>query len=132
MKASITNFFRHSNHQKTAREIEEELQFHIDKLERKYTQEGMSATEAKAAARRRFGNFAAVKQQCVNISRRNSLLQRVLRISYILLALIGFSIRISSSDLPVMHIGDSLIVIAIAGRLLLYVRGLSPRNPKCS
>lgn len=132
MKASITNFFRRSNHQKTAREIEEELQFHIDKLERKYTQEGMSATEAKAAARRRFGNFAAVKQQCVNISRRNSLLQRVLRVSYILLALIGFSIRISSSDLPVMHIGDSLIVIAIAGRLLLYVRGLSPRNPKCS
>ena len=132
MKTSIINVLRRSHHQKTAREIEEELQFHIDKLERKYTQEGMSATEAKAAARRRFGNFAAVKQQCVNISRRNSLLQRVLRVSYILLALIGFSIRISSSDLPVMHIGDSLIVIAIAGRLLLYVRGLSPRNPKCS
>jgi hypothetical protein len=132
MKASIINLLRRSNKQKTAREIEEELQFHIDKLERKYTQEGMSAADAKAAARRRFGNFAAVKRQCENISRRNSLLQRVLRISYILLALIGFSIRLSSSDLPVMHIGDSLIFIAIAGRLLLYVRGLSPRRPKCS
>ena len=50
----------------------------------------------------------------VNISRRNSLFQRVLRISYLLLALIGFSIRISSSDLPVTHIGDTLILNTLA------------------
>ena len=34
--------------------------------------------------------------------------------------------RIASTDLHVAHIGDTLIAIAVAGRLLLYVRGLSP------
>ena len=114
-----------ANRQQTALDVQEELQFHLDMLERKYTERGMPATHAKAAALRRFGNLERVKKQCVNINRRNSLLRRVLKTASIVIALTGLSIHILSSDTNIAHIGDTLIMIAVSSRLLLYVRGLS-------
>jgi hypothetical protein len=113
------------NCRKTAVDVEEELQFHIEMLERNYAQQGMSGAHAKAAALRRFGNFEKVKKQCVEISRRNSQLRRILKTSLIFIALF---VRTLSSDYRVARIGAMLIMIAIASRLLLYVRGLSSRN----
>ena len=109
-------------------DVEEELQFHIELLERKFTADGMSAADAKAAALKRFGNPDRIWNQCVEISRRNSPLRRTLKAFSILLALTGLAIRILSPDLKVAHIGDTLMMIAISGRLLLYVRGLSPQT----
>ena len=126
MKTVIVNLLTPTNRKKTAFDVEEELRFHIDTLERKYAQDGMAVGEAKAAALRRFGNLEAVKQQCVDIRRRNSLPRRVLKTILIVIALTGLSIRILSPDLKIAHIGDTLIMIAVSGRLLLYVRGLSP------
>ena len=122
---------------KTSVDVEQELQFHIEMLERKYTQQGMTVAEAKAAASRRFGNLETVKRQCVTIRERSSLLRRVLKISLILIALAGLAIHMLGSHYKVVRIGDTLIMIAIAGRLLLYVRGLTlpTRNsekPECS
>ena len=122
---------------KTSLDVEEELQFHIEMLERKYTQQGMSAAEATAAASRRFGKLETVKRQCVTIRKRSSPLQRFLKISLVLIALAGLAIHMLSSDYKVERIGSVLIMIAIAGRLLLYVRGLTlpTRNsekPECS
>jgi hypothetical protein len=115
-----------ANRKKTAFEVEEELQFHIEMLERKYTQQGMPDAHAKAAALKRFGNTERVKKQCVDISRRRSLFRRILKVSTILIALTGLAIHALSSDYQVARIGTVLIVIAVSGRLLLYVRGLSP------
>ena len=126
MKTAIANLFRLRTPQETAFEVQEELQFHIDMLECKYTQSGMSVTDAKAAALKRFGSLERVKTQCVDISRRNSLLRRVLKTSSIFIALTGLSIKILSSDYRVARIGGVLIMIAIAGRLFIYVRGLKP------
>ena len=126
MKLAIANLFKSSNRKQIVFEVEDELQFHVEMLERKYVQDGMSATAAKAAALRRFGSLERAMKQCVDIRSKNSLLRRVLKASLILLAITGFSIRILSSDLNVDHMGDVLIMIAISGRLLLYVRGLSP------
>lgn len=126
MKIEIPNLFKNSNRKQIVFEVEDELRFHIEMLERKYVQDGMSAPAAKAAALRRFGSIERAMKQCVNIRSRNSLLRRVLKTSLILLGLAGFSIRIISSDRNFDHIGDTLIMIAIFGRLLLYVRGLSP------
>ena len=109
----------------TAVEVEEELRFHIEMLERKYEQQGMPEAHAKAAALQRFGNLERVRNECVNISRRNSLLRRVLKTSSILIALTGLAIHTLSSDYRVARIGTMFITIAVAGRLLLYVRGLS-------
>ena len=112
--------------QRTALDIEEELLFHVEMLERKYIQLGMSAEEARTAALRRFGNLDRVKRQCVTISKRTSRLRRVLKTSSIFLILAGLSIRLTAFDYRVGRVGDTLIMIAIAGRFLLYVRGLSP------
>ena len=109
---------------KTPYEVDEELHFHIEMLERKYAQQGMSAANAKTAALRRFGNIEKIKKQCVDISRRSSLLRRVLKVSFIFIALTGLVIRVVAMDYKVARIGVVLIAIAIAGRLLLYVHGL--------
>ena len=115
-----------NRHQKTSLDVEEELQFHIEMLERKYVEDGMSAAAAKAAALRRFGSLEKAMKQCVDIRSRNSLVRRVLKISLIILALTGLSMRIISSRVNVHHLGDVLVMIAITGRLFLYVRGLTP------
>jgi len=128
MKNEIADLFKNFNRKQLVFEVEDELRFHIEMLERKYAQDGMSAAAAKAAALRRFGSLERAMKQCVNIRNRNSRLRRVLKTSLILIGLLGLSIRMLGSDLNVHHIGDILIMIAIAGRLLLYVRGLSPSN----
>ncbi|HKV34835.1 MAG TPA: permease prefix domain 1-containing protein [Pyrinomonadaceae bacterium] len=126
MKVALRNLLARLNRNKTAFEVEEELQFHIEMLERNYAQEGMSDAHARAAALRRFGNFERIKKQCLDISLRNTLLRRVLKASSILIALTGLVIRVSSTDYKVARLGTVIIMVAISGRLLLYVRGLSP------
>jgi ribosomal protein S14 len=126
MKIASVKLIMRPNRKKTAFEVEEELQFHIDMLERKYAQQGMSDAHAKAAALKRFGNTERIKNQCVDISRRHSLLRRILKISSILIALTGLAIHALSADYKVARLGTVLIMIAVSGRLLLYVRGLSP------
>lgn len=112
------------NRQKATFDVQQELQFHVDMLERKYTESGMSTAQAKAAAVKRFGNLEKIKRQCVDISRRNSLLRRVLKMFTILLGLTGVSICIVAANYKVTRIGTMLIMIAIFGRLLIYARGL--------
>ena len=128
MKIALANLFKNFSREQIVGEVEDELQFHIEMLERKYVQDGMSAAAAKAAALRRFGSIERAMKECVGIRSRNSLLRRILKTSLILLGLTGLCIRLLSSNLNVNHIGDILIMIAISGRLLLYVRGLSPSN----
>jgi len=126
MKSAIFNLLSRVNGNKISLDVEDELQFHVEMLERKYMQEGMRAADAQAAALRRFGNFQRVKKQCVEITRRSTLLRRFLKTSLILLGIAGLLISIGSSDYKVDRIGHVLIMIAITGRLLVYVRGLSP------
>jgi hypothetical protein len=126
MRIGLRNLLMRPSRRKTAFEVEEELQFHIEMLERKYAQQGMPGVHAKAAALKRFGNIERVKKQCVDISRRNSFLRRILKVSLILIALIGVAVVALGSDYKVVRIGTMLIMIAVSGRLLLYVRGLSP------
>ena len=46
------------------RDLEEELEFHLMMRERKNRASGIAAKDARAAARRRFGNVALVKEDC--------------------------------------------------------------------
>lgn len=113
-----------ANRNNPAFEVEEELRFHIEMLEHKYAQQGMCAADANAAAMKRFGNLERVQRQCVNISTRNSFVVRFLKASAILIALAGIAIQLSSSDYKIERMGHVLVIIAVLGRLLLYVRGL--------
>src|SRR5690348_11932078 len=128
MKIAIPNLRKRFGRNRTASDVEEELRFHLEMLECKYAQEGMSAVAAKAAARKRFGNLETVKQQCVQISTRSSGVRRILKTFSLFVLLAGLTIRILAANPQVAHIGDTLIMIAIAGRLLLYVRGLTPSS----
>ena len=130
MKIALRHLLTRPNRKKTAFEVEEELQFHIEMLERKYTQQEMSGAHAKAAASKRFGNLERVRKQCVAIRRRSSVLRRVLNTASILIALTGLAIHSLNSDYKVARIGTMLITIAVSGRLLVYLRGLSPNTPK--
>lgn len=121
MKTALRNLLMRK---KTASEVDEELQFHLDMLEARYAQQGMPDTHAKAAALQRFGNLERIRKQCVDIKRRNSLLPRLLKSSSILIALTGLAIRTLNSDYRVARIGTMLITIAVMTRLLVYVRGL--------
>ena len=126
MRVAIANPFNRGDRSRITRDVEEELQFHIEMLERKFAEHGMSSADAKAAALKRFGNPDKVRNQCVEISRRTSPLRRILKTFSILLALTGLAIHFLNADYRIARIGDTLIMIAIAGRLLLFVRGLSP------
>ena len=126
MNIAIANLLNRRGCNRIALDVDEELQFHIEMLERKFNRHGMSSADAKAAALRRFGNPERIRRQCMEIRGRNSPLRRSLKIVSILLALTGLAIHVLSSDYKVAHIGDTLIMIAISGRLLLYVRGLIP------
>jgi len=128
----MPNFLASLNSRQIACDVEDELRFHLEMLELKYAQHGISAAEAKAAALRRFGNVEKFKRQCVQIRRRSSLLQRFLKTLLTTLVPLGLAIHLLSSERNVTRIGHILIIIAIFGRLLLYVRGLTPRNPQCS
>lgn len=126
MRVAIANLLNRCDRTRIALDVEEEFQFHVELLEHKFTQHGMSSADAKAAALRRFGNPDRIKHQCIEIKGRNSPLRRSLKLVSILLVLTGLAIHILSSDYKVAHIGQTLIMIGISGRLLLYVRGLIP------
>jgi len=110
----------------TELEVEEKLRLHIDLLQRENIKRGMSPEEARSASLKRFGNVDRVKNECVEICRRSRPLQRAFKVCLILLTLIGLIVRIVGTDRHVAHIGVTLIAIAVAGRLLLYVRSLTP------
>ena len=115
-------------HKNIPLDVDEELQFHIEMLQRKYAQQGMSDARAKAAALKRFGNLGRVRKQCVDISQRNTLQRRILKTSSLLIALTGLGVIALTSDYRVGRIGTVLVMIAVSGRLLLYVRGLTPKG----
>src|SRR5438132_7727832 len=45
-------------------ELEQELQFHLEQLERENLEAGMSAADARRAARRTLGNVSVLKEEC--------------------------------------------------------------------
>lgn len=110
----------------TAREIDEELRFHLELLTQSYLQQDMPLEEAKDAAVRRFGNLERAKGQCLAISRRSRPFLVALKSFLILMFLAGVVVRIRSTDLDTRHLGDLLIAVPILSRLLIYARGLNP------
>src|SRR5688500_11606662 len=62
----------------TARDVDDELEFHLDMLVEELVESGMSPEEARAAARRRFGDVERVRDHCRTIStRREDEMRRV-------------------------------------------------------
>ncbi len=125
MKAVIARLLHRFDRDVIERQIEEELQFHLELLTEHHLHQEMSLAEAKDAALKRFGNVEQIKDQCVEISRNNRPVIRVLKAFLILVFVVGVLLRVST-EFPITRVGDVLIAIAILGRLFFYVRGLNP------
>ncbi len=126
MKAEIGRLCRRFNRGEIEREIEEELRSHLELSMQAHLQQDMTMEAAKDAALRRFGNVEQIKDQCVEIARRSNPLLRAFKTLLMLVFFVGVLVRLFSTDLYVMRVGDMLIAVPLLGRLLLYVRGLSP------
>jgi hypothetical protein len=128
MKAVNGRLFNRFASEQIKGEVEEELRFHLELLTEALLQQDMSLEEANAAALKRFGNLEQIKDQCVEISTRNSPLMRALKSFLILVFLVGVLVRVFSTEFHVLHVGDTLIAVGILGSLLVYVRGLNPSS----
>lgn len=126
MKSAITRLYHRFDREVIERQIEEELRFHLELLTEQHLQQNMPLAEAQEAALKRFGSVELIKDQCVEISRRNRPLFRALRFFLILVFCVGVLIRGFTGGLQVHHLGDIFILLAISGCLFTYVRGLDP------
>ena len=125
MKAVIARLLHRFDRDVIERQIEEELQFHLELLTEQHLHQEMSLAEAKDAALKRFGNVEQIKDQCVEISRNNRPVIRALKAFLIVVFVVGVLLRVST-EFPITRVGDVLIAIAVLGRLFFYVRGLNP------
>ena len=128
LKAVQGRLFKRFDRDQIEREIDEELRLHIELLTQEHLQKDLSLTEATDAALKRFGSVERVKEQCVEISRSNGPLMRALKALLIPVFLFGVLLRVFSTEIHFLRVGDLLIFVASLGRLLLYVRSLSPSS----
>jgi hypothetical protein len=108
------------------RDIDEELRLHLELLTEALQQQDMPLAHAKDAAQERFGNVDQIRDQCIEISRRNRPALRALKSLLVMIVLTGVLVRVLGTEFHVTRLGDLLIAVGILGRLLVYVRGLNP------
>jgi hypothetical protein len=111
------------------REIEEELQFHIEMRTRDNIAAGMSPEEAKNNALRRFGDFDHVNAECRHISREKLMggmnMKAMRGITWVMLGS-GLTLYLTSEVHTVRQVGQVLICIAVLWWLLLYLHATQP------
>ena len=126
------NFFigplRRLDSRQVDREIEEELQFHLDLLTEEHCRPDIPWEQAQATARAQFGNVEQIRDECVRISRRNHPVILALKWFFGFVFVTGVLVRIFGTDYHVTRIGDLLMEVGALGRLLLYLRGKSPAS----
>ena len=127
MKA-LTGLFQRLDRRQDTREIEEELRFHLDELTEENCRQNIPWDQARALAQQRFGNLEEFRDQSVEISRRNHPAKRALKFLASLVFLMGIVVRLFSHEYHVTRVGTILMAVGVLGRLLLYVRCLSPSS----
>ena len=127
MKA-LNGLLRSFDSQQDRREIDDELRFHLDLMTDELCGKGIPRGEARARAEAQFGNIEQIRNQCLEISMRNSPQTRALKYFLILVFLTGVLVRVLGTEFHVIRIGTILIALGLLGRLLLYVRGLNPSS----
>lgn len=111
------------------RDLEEELQFHLAKRAEKNRRLGLAADDAQAAARRRFGNVALVKEDCREmwiVSGLETLWNDIRYAARILAKSPGFAAVVICS--LALGIGASTAVFSVMSAVMLH--GLPYEHPE--
>jgi hypothetical protein len=125
----LTELFQSLGSQRAKREIEEELQLHLDLLTEEHCHEDISLTEAQASARVRFGDVENIRDECFKIARRNHPGIQLLKWFFGLVFVTGVMVRVFSPEYHLTRVGDMLMAAGILSRLLLYLRGMTSSRP---
>ena len=128
MSKSLPKLFGHFDGRTLQRQVEEELQFHIEMRVRDYQREGLDFDASLEKAKVRFGDFEMVKRQCVEISARNSVGIWILKILFTISFLLGVLVRGLSLERSVNQIGTILIMIGVFGGLMLIGKTIRMRD----
>ena len=116
------------------REVEEELQFHIEMQARDYERQGLSLEDSMAKAQMRFGNFSRIRSECIRVGMHSSLAKAVQKGLFTAAFLSGVFIRSLDQSVPITRMGDVLIMIAVFGGLRLMGKSVrmnySARSPE--
>jgi hypothetical protein len=122
---TLTGLFHSFDRRQASHEIEDELRLHLDLLTDELCMQNLPRDEARTQAEAQFGNFAQIRDECVEISMRNNPRTQALKSVLMLTFLIGIFVRIMGSEYHVTRMGTVLITVGLLGRLFLYVRGLN-------
>jgi len=122
--------FRRLDSRRVPREVEEELQFHLDLLTEELYQQNMSWEQAQTNALGRFGDFKQIRDECVRIARRHHPLVSTLKWFFGFVFVTGVLVRIFGSEYHVIRVGHVLMAVGVLSRLLLYLRVMTPFVPK--
>ncbi len=117
--------FRRLERRRVQLEVEEELQFHLDLLTAEHCQPHITWQEARASALERFGNVDQIRDECVQIARRNQPLVVALKWFFGFVFVAGVLVRVFGDDYHVTRVGDLLMWVGVLSRLLLYLRGMN-------
>jgi len=122
---NVTRLIRSWDSRQVHREVEEELQFHLDLLTEEHCRQDMAWDEAQATAIKCFGNVEQIKDECVRIARRNHPFVLALKWFFGFLFVTGVLVRVFSPEFHLTRVGNILMAVGVLSRLLLYLRGMN-------
>ena len=126
IKATVRFLHAWRHPDEIAREVDEELRFHIEMRARANIDGGMRAAEAQLAARQSFGDFDRVKTRCCEISRSMPFDSPVLRMAlYITIAVLAGGAALVAVNLPHHNVSGvlwQLVAIAVLARAFIVGR----------
>ncbi len=113
------------------REIEDELQYHIEMRTSDNIAAGMSPQDAVADAMRRFGDFDQIRADCQEIKKeRLAGVMKVIKGSAWVMLGCGLMLKMSSRVFAFQNVGEFLILIALLWRLLTHLREMQMDRPR--
>lgn len=136
IKATVRFLHAWRHRDQIAREVEEELRFHIKMRTASNIESGMTPDEAQLAAEQSFGDFQRFKTECCDISRSLSFNPTALRMgSHIALAALAGWLALWAVNVPhhsFTGLSRELVAIAILTCLFIFVRraGLAQRRAR--
>lgn len=126
IKATVRLFHAWRHPDEVAREVEEELHFHIAMRTRANIEGGMTPDEAQLAARQSFGDFDRIKARCCEVSRGLPVDSGPLKMGmYIAIAIIAGGTALWAVNIPHHNLTAvlwQLVAIAVLARAFLVGR----------